>query len=402
MDAIRIFIASGLIRKACTRGFWPLLFVRLVTEVELSPFQLVALGTVMELSILTMEIPTGVVADVYSRKWSIVVSFLVMGSAFAMSGLVEPYWLLIVSQVLIGFGNTFETGAETAWITSEVGSAAAVEGVILRRARLELVASVVGIVGFSALAAVTSLTFSLVTIGLIFAGWGFALAVLMGETNFVRSDGDGWTEFVGMLKSGFGQTKRVKSLRFLVLALFCFGLAKEAIDRLDVQRLVDVGLPSDIDEVVVIGALTAVKLLLASLLLLVATRRAAGRGVVPALALLLAGSGLAIVLLAHVDLLVIAGLGLILQGGFGFAIEPLVTTWTNTFAADESRATVHSFMGQAEAFGEILGGLALGVVAELWSIPTAMTISVLLMLAGAATALRARATWSADVAGAQP
>lgn len=397
MDATRIFILSGLIRKACVRGFWPLFFVRLVTEVELSPFQLVALGTVMELSILTMEIPTGIVADVYSRKWSVVAAFVVMGTAYVISGIVEPYGVLVLSQILIGFGNTFETGAETAWITSEVGSARAVEGVILRRARLELVASVAGILLFSGLAALTSLTFSLVTIGVIFALWGVALSQLMGETNFSRAEGDAWSEFTSMLRAGVHQTRRVRSLRYLVLALVCFGLAKEAIDRLDVQRLVDVGLPTDIDEVVVIGVLTAIKLIFAAVLLWAATAKASGRNAVPALAVLLVGSGLGIVLLAHTNLLVLAGLGLILQGGFGFAIAPLVTTWTNTFAADESRATVHSFMGQAEALGEIIGGLALGAVAELATIPTAMTVSVVLMFAGAATALRARATWADDL-----
>ena len=35
------------------------------------------------------------------------------------------------------------------------------------------------------------------------------------------------------------------------------------------------------------------------------------------------------------------------------------------FAASENRATVHSFVGQSEAFGEILGGIALGTLAQL-------------------------------------
>lgn len=39
----------------------------------------------MELSILAFEIPTGVVADIVSRKWSVIISFLVVGGA--MSGL---------------------------------------------------------------------------------------------------------------------------------------------------------------------------------------------------------------------------------------------------------------------------------------------------------------------------
>jgi DHA3 family tetracycline resistance protein-like MFS transporter len=395
MTAERIYLISGLIRRACSRGYWPLLFVRLVTEVELSALELVLLGTVMELTILTMEIPTGVVADVYSRKWSVVISFLVMGVAMALSGLFEPYALLVATQVLIGFGNTFETGAETAWITAELGGHEAAEPVILRRARLQLLAGVVGIVGFAGLAAITSLTAALVVIGAIYVGWSILLAVVMPETNFERSRGEGWRAFTGMLADGYGQARRINPLRVLVIVVFIGGLAKEAIDRLDVQRLVDVGLPNDIDEVLVIGLITAVKLLVASALLFAAHRRVGETDLITAMAVLLFGVAVGVLLLAQVDVLGVAALGLILQGGFHFATEPVVTTWTNRFASDDARATVHSFMGQAEAFGEIVGGIALGVVAQVISVPAAMTVSGVLFLVAAATTLRARTGWDA-------
>lgn len=393
MSAETIYIVSGLIRRACVRGYWPLLFVRLVTEVELSALQLVLLGTVMELTILTMEIPTGVVADVYSRKWSVVISFFVMGAAMALSGVFEPYALLVLTQILMGFGNTFETGAETAWITGELGGPEAAEPVILRRARLQLLAGVLGIISFAGLAAITSLTTTLVVIGVIYVGWGFLLSLAMPETAFVRARGDGWSAFTGMLADGYGQARRISPLRVLVTVVFIGGLAKEAIDRLDVQRLVDVGLPTDMDEVVVIGAITAVKLLVASALLFAAHRRVGETDLILAMATLLFGAAVGVVLLAQVDLLAIAALGLILQGGFHFATEPVVTTWTNRFASDDARATVHSFMGQAEAFGEIIGGIVLGVVAQIISVPAAMTGSAALFLASAVMATRARSGW---------
>ncbi len=396
LTATRVYLLNGLIRRACRGGFWPLFFVRLVTEVNLSPFQLVVLGTVMELTILTMEIPTGVVADVYSRKWSIVISFFVMGLAFVASGFVEPFWLLVLTQIMIGFGNTFETGAETAWITSEVGSSAKVEPVILRRARLQLIAGIVGIVVFGALAAVTTLTISLMTIGIIFTTWGLVLANIMSERNFVRVQGEGWSEFMHMLRSGLAQTRSVRSLRLLATAMFVFGLAKEAIDRLDVQRLVDIGLPTEFDEVVIVAVITAVKLGLAALLLLIASTKAKGSGVVGAFVFALLGMAIGVVALAHSEFLVIAALGLSLQGGLSYAMEPLVTTWANTFASDDARATVHSFMGQGEAFGEILGGVALGAVAQVFSVPTAMTMSAILFVIAAMTAGQAKSTWVGD------
>jgi len=393
VSASRIFMATGLVRRACARAFWPLFFIRLVTEVELSPLQLVLLGTVMELSILSFEIPTGVVADLYSRKWSIVVSFLVMAVAYALSGWASSYWLLIISQVLVGFGFTFESGAETAWITAELESPEAAEPLILRRASWQLLSAFTGIVVFAALAHFTSLSIALTTIGVIYALWGALLAWLMPETNFTPSSGDGWSGFIAMLRRGFTRSWSLAPLRILLIVVFIGGLAKEAIDRLDVQRLVNVGMPEDLNEIQVIAALAAAKMAFAAAALAIARRRAEGAAVVPAMALLFFGIAGGVALLAHMELLALAGLGLVLQGGFALATEPLVTTWTNAFTADESRATVHSFIGQAEAFGEILGGILLGVVAQLTTVPTAMTMSVLLFATGGALALSARSVW---------
>ena len=393
MSATRIFLATGILNRACTRGFWSLFFLRLVTEVELEPLQLVLLGTVMELSILLFEIPTGVVADLYSRKWSVALSFIVAGAAYVLSGNAEVYWLLVVSQVMVGFGATFLTGAETAWITDELGSADEAEPLILRRAGYQLWASVAGIIVFAGLAALTSLRFTLSTIGVIYAIWGLVLVVAMPENNFTRTAGEGWRGFLRMLRGGWEQSYRIRPLRILVIAVFIGGLAKEAIDRLDIQRLVDVGLPEDIDEVLVIGALVAANSLVGAGMLSIAKRRARGAAVVPAMTALLVGVAGGIVLLAHMEVLALAGLGLILQGGFFLTTVPLVTTWANTFATSEHRATVHSFVGQAEAFGEILGGIALGALAQWTTVPTAMTASAALFLVAAGIALTARHHW---------
>ena len=206
MSPTRIFLASGVLSRACTRGFWSLFFLRLVTEVQLEPLQLVLLGTIFELSILVFEIPTGVVADLYSRKWSVVISFIVVGLAFVASGHADVYAVLVITQIGLGFGSTFVTGAETAWITDELGSVEEAEPLILRRAGYQLWAAVAGIAVFAGMAALTSLTTTLTIIGIIYALWGLVLAAVMPETNFVRSAGEGWRGFLAMLQGGWRQS----------------------------------------------------------------------------------------------------------------------------------------------------------------------------------------------------
>ena len=47
---------------------WVVMSVYLVSELHLSPLQLVLMGTGMEAAIFVSEVPTGVVADTYSRR----------------------------------------------------------------------------------------------------------------------------------------------------------------------------------------------------------------------------------------------------------------------------------------------------------------------------------------------
>ena len=57
-----------------------------VTIVGLNPFELVMVGTLMELTVLIFEVPTGVVADIYSRRLSILTGFALLGIAWLIEG----------------------------------------------------------------------------------------------------------------------------------------------------------------------------------------------------------------------------------------------------------------------------------------------------------------------------
>ena len=165
------------------------------------------------------------------------------------------------------------------------------------------------------------------------------------------------------------------------------GLASEAIDRLDIRRLGDLGL-ADHDEVVLVGVIAVAEALIGAVALLVATRRVAPGRSAAALAVLLAGAAVGIAALGLVALLPVAAVGLVVQGGLRQAAQPFAVTWTNANTPSTVRATVHSFVEQANSVGEILGGVLLGLVAAASTVPTAMALSVVLMLAAAITAGR--------------
>jgi hypothetical protein len=115
---------------------WVVVAVYLVREAKLDPLQLVLMGTVMEAAVFVCEIPTGVVADLVSRRLSLGIAWLLQGGAWALAGRDDELRRDPRAWVVWGIGATFESGAFQAWITDEVGpSASAGSSCAARRRR---------------------------------------------------------------------------------------------------------------------------------------------------------------------------------------------------------------------------------------------------------------------------
>ncbi len=387
----RIFVRSGVIWQLGTQGYWLLFFVRLVVDLDLDPLQLVLLGTAKEITVLASEIPTGVVADLYSRKWSVVMAFLISGTSVILAGVLDSFLLLLISSALWGFGLTFRSGAETAWLTDELGSSEAAEPIVIRRARIELIAVVLGAAAAAGLAMAFSLSAALVVLGSVLVLQGAILAISMPETGFRRVKERRGRQLRQLLTEGATAVRRVSALRILFAATVMAGFGSEAVDRLYVRRLDDLSVVGWTGrEVVVVGAILVAQSIGAAILLRIFGRRLQGTALVPALALLLAGTAVGVIILAQVNVLYLAALGLIMQGTMRSISKPVVVVWTNAYAANNTRATVHSFIGQAHSLGEIIGGIVLGLVATLTNLSTALTGSAILYSLAAATAWQAR------------
>ena len=87
--------------------------------VHLDPFQLVLVGTALETACFLFEIPTGVVADLYSRRRSMLIGIFLFGIGFLIEGALPWFATVLLAQVVWGCGYTFITGALEAWIATE-------------------------------------------------------------------------------------------------------------------------------------------------------------------------------------------------------------------------------------------------------------------------------------------
>ena len=86
LDAYRIYLilsgADGMISSI----IFTVNMIYQVTVVGLNPLQLVLVGTTLEATAFLFEIPTGVVADVYSRRLSVIIGYVLIGIGFLVEG----------------------------------------------------------------------------------------------------------------------------------------------------------------------------------------------------------------------------------------------------------------------------------------------------------------------------
>jgi MFS transporter, DHA3 family, tetracycline resistance protein len=362
---------------------WVVMSVYLVSELHLSPLQLVLMGTAMEAAVFLFEVPTGVVADTYSRRLSLTVGYLGMGLAWLAVGLVSAPWLIIALWALWGFSYTFTSGAEQAWIADEVG-ADKVGPIFLRAARWGQAGAVVGLV-LQIAVGTQSLKAGVILGGVFTILCGLGCILFMPETGFRRRPREERASALVELR-----TTAIAGARFAwaapVIVLLAgvevfMGASSEAFDRLkEAHFLRDVGLPAvgSLDPVVWFGIFWLVGMLL-NIAAIGSLIKSVERGSRQTVAYFLFGfTAIELVAMLFFALTGSTWLAIAALLGVFFCRNmqgPLYDTWLNEQITDSSvRATVISLTGQANAIGQAGGGPVLGAVGNIWGIRAALTV----------------------------
>ena len=367
-------------------GIWLALTVFWIVELDLSPARLILLGTVLEATVLLSETPTGVVADLVSRRRSLILAQVIMAVSFVWAFATTNYWIVLSAQAAFGFGWTFRSGADTAWVTDELKGRGTVtdddvEKLLLQKHRWGMFVSL--LVGPLTVAvgwfwSVRAVGVGIGIIYLLIGGW---MALAMTEDHFTPGK-ERDAGFRQTLREGLGVIRRRPRLRVLVIVTLLVYSGSEVFDRLRFVHFLDNAGIGDINEsgeaLVAIGILFWVTAIGG----IIANRASehyldAGKGVVRIAVVLLAIAAIGGLLAAATSAVVVIGLGFLLQDSVREAVWPVMEGWANRDAPNEVRATVHSLMGQTISVGEIGGGLLLGAVAEATSIPLAMAIGAL-------------------------
>jgi MFS transporter, DHA3 family, tetracycline resistance protein len=398
LDALKVFYGIEFFDSIGFHAVFTVWAVYLVQDVGVNPLQLVLLGTVSEIAIFLFEVPTGVIADTYSRRLSIIIGLLLAGASIVVIGLVELYWLILVAAMARGIAGTFLSGAWEAWITDEHG----VDGigrVFLRGTQWSYLGAIVGaILGVGV--ATQDLGLALVFGGLISLATGIGCIFVMPEHGFVRRPVEERTSPAQALRTTFVTgTRLVRGhhlLLLIVVITFFTGAASEGLDRLwEAHLITDVGLPElwGLDPVVWFGVFNVVGLvagIVVTSFLVPRFEYADNAKLARALLWLTVVLSLSVVAFGLATSFVLAAVAYLIARLVRRLKDPLYLTWLNKNVEDSSvRATVNSIASQSGAVGEVAGGPAIGVVGTLASLRLALVATGLLLMP--AIALYARA-----------
>ncbi len=378
-----------LMRGASQLFFAVIVAVNIVYQVvvaHLDPLGLLLVGSVLELTCLVLQVPTGLLADTYSRKLAVVAGTVLVGAGFMVEGLIPNFWAILVAQVIWGAGASLADGAEDAWITEEVGTTRA-SVLFLRGSQVGQVAGFVGMVAGVALATVR-LNLPIVLGGLLTLVLGVALYFLMREEKFVPAARHEKGDLAGMVAKG-RETLAVIRAKPVLLSILIItaiaGASSEGFDRLfQVHLLKDIGLPhlGGVNPLYWFVFLTFGSMLIGLGVTELARRRLDLRNhrvAVRALFLSTTILSAAIVAFAFAPSFPAAVVAYWVARNAGRVWDPVQRAWLNQSLEPATRATLFSVDGQANALGQIASGPALGLLARM-SIPAALAVSGALLL----------------------
>ncbi|HLJ81521.1 MAG TPA: MFS transporter, partial [Ktedonobacterales bacterium] len=323
----------------------------------LNPLQLVLVGTVMECSIFVFQLPTGVIADVFSRRLSIIVGVIIMGAGIVLEGLVPRFGVILLAQAIWGLGYTFSSGATEAWIADEVGPDL-VGNTYMRGAQIGQITRPLGILAVVTLGSLR-LNVPYLAGGTLMMALGLLLVLIMPERPHHHAQPGGgrasWRELGATMGQGLSLVRtRPALLAILGVGLF-LGLYSEGYDRLsDAHFLKDLTFPplGHLSYVVWFGIFDMGGTLLSLVATEVVRRRvdlASARAVARALV------GMTGLLSASVIAFGLAPtFGLAVACVWAIAvlrstIDPLYTAWLAQHTDSSVRATVISIAGQVDA-----------------------------------------------------
>ena len=385
-----MFLRWTFLRALFHRGYVLASSLYFVVTAHLSAAQLVLLGAGMALTLLLSDIPAGVWSDAFSRKWPLVIGHGFLAAGMMLTGAVTTFGWLLVTQVLWGLGWAFSSGADVAWVTGELGQAGRIDRVLTARARWDLAGGATGMIAFGVLGWAFGLGPAIVTSGAGMAALGALVAARFPEDNFTPVRQRRWRTSLSIFRRGLRLAHRDRAVLVMLTATMLINGAG-VITWLFPRQLADLGFPEEL--VLWYTALSVVSFAAGVVALRLVEARIDGTGAARRTYVLSCFIGvLGLIVLAYAPDALVGGAGVLLASGISFNVTRAVSViWVNRRTTSDVRATMHSFLSQAESTGEIAGGFALATLARAAGTSVTLLTSAALIAATGVLVARSQA-----------
>lgn len=353
-------------------------------DAGLVPAELLWVGIAHEATRFIFEIPTGVIADSWGRKNSIILGLFLSAAGLGMEGLLPRFSVILLAQLFWGIGLTFISGAELAWFTDEVGETRA-RSLYGRATSARFLGAASGIVLGSFVGA-RSKPAAYFLAAVLFALLGVACTFALHERRVSPPATLGYSArlnaLVRLVLQSISKSDNIKRV-FMVAA--ATGVALEGFDRLWEARLIVAPRFTEIPYAppLILGATISVALIVTAVCGMVPE---SGLGQTPPPYAKLALFGV-LPLAVGMSAFVFAGsafgaiAGFITLWGARGILEPVQAAWLNDGIANDSRATLNSALTQVNALGQLFGGVSIAVALRVLSVRTAISLGIPVLIA---------------------
>lgn len=383
MKAKRIYyIVSAILAFCCFMMFTAAAVYR-INIAHLSSYQLILLGMALEIAILFFEIPTGVVADLKSRKLSVAIGFIVVGLGFLIEAMFVNFIIILIAQIIWGLGYTFISGALDAWISDEVDDKD-IEQVILTGHQYSSLFNILGIL-MAMLIGIISIRLSIIISATLLISGGLWLKKHMPETNFKPTHHEviSFKKYIKQLEDGIKHIRNNQILFMLLFVYIAYGLYSEGIDRLyelHILKNFQLDVALGIQPIVAIGCVNGIIAVLGILVLRLIKKytKDSLRSVIWLIGLT------TIMMVGIVGFAFSPSIVLGVSSFIVFAVTrqgtfPLLNAMCLHHTPTEIKATVLSSFSQSDAIGQLLSGLLMAMIARVFGIKSAFLATIALL-----------------------
>jgi DHA3 family tetracycline resistance protein-like MFS transporter len=381
-DSVRIFCVTRFLTSFALGTILPV-YVLYFRHYQINLFQIALLAAVFEASILILEIPTGLVADMFGRRISVILSAAVSvlsGAIFIFFPLLSGF---IIAEIVAGLGETLRSGALEAWLVDSLkheGREDQQKRAFAQGTRFKTAGNLCGLILGGYLA---SLDMKLVWVPFSVIFLGLCLFLILRMKEHYRPEKANRSAASVSMTETIRQSLRVVRSQTLILGLLLLAIFSEfSFETISQYWQVHFGENLLIPTAYfgwILAAASVLTILLVGKAARLSERLRRDMTFLVVLEAVLLASLLLISLTVSPVLAVV--FFILLQASVNFK-EPILLDVFNRHIPSEQRATLLSFKSLVGSGGEVLAGLCIGVVAQKFGLRVTFGLGSAVLLLG--------------------